>query len=172
MTDLTDILRAIPTLDATAHAKIIAACKVQKQFTHSESATKAAPDTSSTLSDDATWLLETITKHMQTKGLDLTGFKQASNSPGIKAFEEKAPDVCKFIRRNAKGNKNHQRAMLRLGVELLQQNLVQLPGFSANTRAMMAHSHRIVGLINNAFPGYAENGLLHLVMKPTKKNGK
>jgi hypothetical protein len=114
--------------------------------------------------DDADWVLLGITSFMQNAGLDMSGPAQLRGSH-FAAFRNKMPALMHFI--NRAGDKNKQRALLHLGLDLLHENMTAI-GLAVTSRTLMQHVHRIPGVIDRSFPGYAQAGLLPLIIATTK----
>jgi hypothetical protein len=60
--------------------------------------------------------------------------------------------------------KVQQRALFRLGIVLLCNNLAEMET-PISGMSLMNHIHRIPSLINRAFPGYARLGLLSKIIR-------
>ncbi len=115
-----------------------------------------------TASEMDDWVLVGITDYMRSNQLDLSGIQQLTSGKHYDTYKTKLPPVQNYLR-NA-GNKTAQRALLRLGIGLLHHDMVQL-GWAVSSRLMMAHIHRLPAVINRAFPGYAQAGLLHMIIR-------
>jgi len=122
----------------------------------------SSADTILTASSHDDWVLMGICDYMRSNQIDLAGVQQLTSGRHYDTFKGKLPSLHKFLANG--GNKNVQRALLRLGIGLLHHDIVQM-GLAVSSRLMMAHIHRIPGVINRAFPGYAQAGLLHMIIR-------
>lgn len=88
--------------------------------------------------------------------------EQVTKSSVHTSFVEKLPAIHEYLEK-ASSERNVQRAILQLGVDLLYRHLTS-HGIPVGVRVLMAHIHRVPEFINAAFPGYAELGMLHWVI--------
>lgn len=122
----------------------------------------SSADTILTASSHDDWVLMGICDYMRSNQIDLAGVQQLTSGKHYDTFKQKLPALHKYLR--YAGNKVAQRALLRLGIGLLHHDIVQI-GLAVSSRLMMSHVHRIPGVINRAFPGYAQAGLLHMIIR-------
>lgn len=115
-----------------------------------------------TASNHDDWVLMGIVDYMRASDLDPSGVAQLTSGKHYDAFRAKLPTIHRWLKRS--GTQVQQRAVLRLGIGLLHQNL-QAMNIAVSSRLMMAHIHRLPSVINKEFPGYAENGLLGLIFR-------
>jgi hypothetical protein len=106
-----------------------------------------------TASNHNDWVLMGICDYMRSAQIDLSGVNQLTSGKHH------------YLKRC--GNKVQQRAVLRLGIGLLHHDLENM-GLAVSSRLMMAHIHRLPGIINKSFPGYAEAGLIHMIIRSEK----
>lgn len=106
--------------------------------------------------------LDAIARFMQERGLDLSGREQLARGRGYNAFKAKVPALFAYLKQA--GDRNAQRALLTIGIELLYADLTKI-GLAVTSRSLMAHTHRIVGVINREFPGYAQAGFIKLILR-------
>jgi len=117
--------------------------------------------------EDATYMvLDVICEFMKAKGADFTSPTVLRKTKHYSAFRQKIMEdgMLDFYKKAAGNNRVALRALMRVGVKLLYQNLIELE-LPTNSRNMMAHMHRLPAVINRAFPGYAESGLLRMLIK-------
>lgn len=107
-------------------------------------------------------VIDAISAVLRENGIAITT-DQVANSPVHTSFLEKLPALHTFLA-TASPKRNHQRALLQLGVELLYAHLTKI-GIPVGVRTLMAHIHRIPEFINIAFPGYAQAGLLSWITR-------
>lgn len=160
--DIETILRIIPTLNSRDRARI----RERLDVSNSLGLTKAARSDAveETTSDDI-WILDAIVKYMQDMGLDLSGADQMRGGAHYSKFKAKVPAIVAFVK--PVGNKTQQRAAVKIGVELLVQELMKI-GLAVTSRSLMNHAHRIPSMINRAFPGYVQAGLLSMIVRGDK----
>lgn len=71
---------------------------------------------------------------------------------------------------NAAGkNQITMRGLVHLSVELLHDRLIEM-GIPVSATTIMNHMHRVPAVLNQSFPGYAQSGLLHLVIREHHKD--
>ena len=78
------------------------------------------------------------------------------------SIRENIAQLDKYIDKVSK-EKNYRTAFLSIAVRLLYEDLLRM-GIPVSGRTIMMHLHRIPGIINTNFPGYAENGLLDKIV--------
>lgn len=110
--------------------------------------------------DKETWVLDCISHVMEGTGYNSISFLRMS--PGISEFRSKLPPLLRMLERADK-SKTVQRAILLVGINLLQKNLTQL-SIPVTGRTIMRHVHRIPAVLDVAFPGYVKAGLLGLII--------
>jgi hypothetical protein len=103
-----------------------------------------------------------IVDYMRSAQIDLSGVPQLTSGKHYDAYKSKLEPLHKYLKRG--GDRTAQRALLRLGIGLLHHDLVEMR-LAVSSRLMMAHIHRIPGVINRMFPGYAEAGFLHMIIR-------
>ena len=108
------------------------------------------------------WVLMGIVDYMRSNQLDLAGIPQLTSGRHYDTYKVKLPPIMKYLR--MAGDKTAQRALLRLGIGLLHHDLVNM-GWAVSSRTLMAHIHRMPAAINRGFPGYAQSGLLSMIVR-------
>lgn len=89
------------------------------------------------------------------------------NGAHYDAFKNKLPRVRAYI--SQVGSKTAQRALFKLGLVLIERSL-RAVGAAPTYVSLMQNLHRMPGLINREFPGYAANGILKLIIRGEDKN--
>ena len=121
------------------------------------------PDvTSSSESNEANDVLSLICDVLQSMGVEYPVLSVLQRNAGFKAFKEKLPGLFRYLQKSGL-NKNEQRAVLRVGILLLYENLMQM-GLPISAARVMQHTHRIPSILENQFPGYASAGLLRMLV--------
>lgn len=81
------------------------------------------------------------------------------------AFVRKVDEnVAPFLELVQGHNRVRKRAFLRVAVRLLFDNLKAM-NVPCSALMAMNHIHRLQSVVDNSFPGYAKNGLLHMVVR-------
>jgi hypothetical protein len=111
-------------------------------------------------------ILDAIASFMQGRGLEFTSASTLVRSPQYRAFAQKIPAVMKYLEQ-VTTVQIEQRAIAAIAVELLYENLVEM-GVAVTSRTVMSHVHRIPSILNRAFPGYAQCGMLHMIVRGRK----
>lgn len=153
MGDLKTILRDLPKLKPAERERVrVCLASLKSNIVP----LTAEPD------DDCDQVLNAIVATLKKSGVEFVSVPRLRNSQGYRAFTEKVNEVMVYISK-ATTNKVQQRAILQLGVELLYRNLLELK-LPATAYLLMAQIHRLPAVLNRAFPGYAESGLLFWVV--------
>lgn len=79
------------------------------------------------------------------------------------AFREKLPGLMRFFRA-AHPQRAGQRALLVMAFGLLYEDM-QERGYVCTVNTLIAHAHRLPAVLNRHFPGYAQAGMLHWIVK-------
>lgn len=112
-------------------------------------------------------LLGIIVDECKRSGLDqISGMRVLTTTPNFKPFTRKVEEqgVEGFLRKQADLSKVQMIALARVSVRLLIQDLQEMH-IAVSARTIMNHIHRIPGVLNKYFPGYAAAGLLHLIVR-------
>jgi len=111
-------------------------------------------------------LCDMIATFMKNAGADFTSSFVLRKTPQYSSFRQKVVEdgMHDYFHKAMGNNRVRTRALMRLSVGLLYDNLLAM-SLPVSSRLMLAHAHRIPSVINTAFPGYAENGMLHMVIK-------
>lgn len=157
MSNAEQIIAWIPGLTSDEVARIRAALDMSSQL--------GGKVKHEAIASDDLYVLDTIARFMQERGLDMSGREQLARGRGYNAFKIKIPALFKYLK--CAGDRNAQRALLTIGIELLYADLVKI-GIAVTSRSLMAHTHRISGVINREFPGYAQSGFIKLILRREK----
>jgi len=116
-------------------------------------------------------IIQTICDVMKGHGAEFTGATTLLKPQNSKAFYVKVKDdgLAEFLRNVTKRNKVAMQALVHLSIELLYSNMHKMK-IETSSRTMMNHTHRIPAVLNEAFPGYADAGMLHMVIRAEEKN--
>lgn len=114
-------------------------------------------------------MLIVISKVMQSRGLEFSSPYMLSRSNAYNKFRvEHAPAITKFLEAQRLSHLE-QALLLDMGVRLLIDRL-QSRGMSVSGRAILWNMHQLPSTIDQAFPGYAEAGLLGKIIQKEKPN--
>lgn len=108
-------------------------------------------------------VLDAIVEVLSAMGVEYVNASILRKSASFKSFNEKMPELFLYLEKITT-QRVERRAMLRLVIELLYQDLARM-NVATTARTLMSHAHRIPAVINNNFPGYADAGLLHWIVK-------
>lgn len=78
------------------------------------------------------------------------------------ALRTKSADLSEFLSKHAP-DRTHRRALLRIGFRLLHSDLARA-GMTVTSRTLAACCHQIPAVLDRAFPGYAQSGLLCMIV--------
>ena len=109
----------------------------------------------------AIFCLDAIVEHMRSKGADTASRGMLMKTMAFTAFHQKFREGLAVFFENAAPKHVQRMAILRMAVSLLYDNLEAM-GVAVSSRTVMAHVHRLPAVLNQAFPGYAASGKLHL----------
>jgi hypothetical protein len=116
---------------------------------------------------DAPEELVMIAQHGRDKGGRLIPTTDLMRAKQYDTFKSKLPRVRAFIQQV--GSRTAQRALFKVGLVLLERDMMQRR-MAPSYMSFMNELHRIPGLINREFPGYAANGLLKLIIRREDKH--
>lgn len=111
--------------------------------------------------------LDCIVQHMEGRGADFTSRTMLMRGSQFPAYRHKFRDgarLARYFMMAVEKSKIKRLAFMHLAVRCMYDNLTDM-NVPISSRAMMNHVHRIPSIINQAFPGYAESGLLQLVIR-------
>ena len=155
MTDYDEIVKLLPRLSREQLHAVMARAGALSSM--------PGPQPGNSDDCDESLALECICAMMKSKGMEFATPVLLRKSPVFNSFKtEKVPAVMAYLGR-AGFTRNETRAMMQIGLELLMADLGRM-GLMISGRALMSHFHRIPSLLNHAFPGYAEAGLLIQVL--------
>lgn len=102
---------------------------------------------------------------MHKSGVEHVTPQTLRNTSHFKPFADKCPAVIEFFGGTLQVQHARIRteALLQTGLRLLYEDLLNM-GVTVSSRTMMQHIHRVPAVINAAFPGYAEAGLLRRIV--------
>lgn len=116
-------------------------------------------------------VLEEIVTTMKARHGEYSAPPLLKRSQGYPAFREKVEGDLEKYFEEAEANRIERTALIHFAIGLLVENLrrMRLP---ISARAVMNHIHRLPSVVDRAFPGYAESGLLHLVIRKEERNAR
>lgn len=115
---------------------------------------------------DADKLLQIVCDVIRARGAEHAIPAMLKATPQYRSFAEKVPQVIAFAQTAFPGGARREmfeRALLHNGVSLLFEDLRRM-GIAITARTLMSHIHRVPAVINAAYPGYAEAGLLSKIV--------
>lgn len=148
--DLDRLLRLLPALTAQEKAQAATQLKALTQFDQA-----ASPG--SNIDEDL--VLESVHEVLANRGVDFTPPSiMRRRSRGFTVFQKKLPAIMQFIRQ-ATNSRQQERWLLCKGVEALYDHLVGL-NVPVSHATILRNIHSVPAVINRAYPGYVECGLL------------
>lgn len=115
---------------------------------------------------DEHWMLAEICSVLQSRGLGVLYPARLRTMRGMDAFREKLPALAGYIKRAAP-KQIQRRAIFRLGVELLYDNLVEM-NVPITEVTLLGHIHRLPAVLDVHFPGYAASGMLAWIIREVR----
>jgi hypothetical protein len=117
--------------------------------------------------DDVDFILGCIYDVLQTQGIEImpVSVLRRRLERDMGAFE-KAEQLCAYLKK-ASDNKLVRLAILKTGVELLT-GIHRRCGIPIDGITMMRNIHHVPRALDEAFPGYAESGLLAKIVRPER----
>lgn len=109
-----------------------------------------------------TMFLDVICEVLRARGVEFTYAAQLQKSTQYPAFAKKVPGLLEYF--GTVKNVVQKAALVRVSVGLLYDNLIEM-NVPVGSRTMMAHIHRIPNILNKHFPGYAQSGLLSMIVR-------
>jgi hypothetical protein len=79
-------------------------------------------------------------------------------------FAEKVTGLNRWMGKAGIADSNRRRALIVLGIEMLCRDIDRM-GLPSSPKFVMAQIHRLPSLFNRSFPGYAQAGLLGLILR-------
>lgn len=121
-----------------------------------------AASTSQSLADT---VLEVVCDTARSEGIEHAFVGVMRKHAAYPAFVKKVDErVAPFLEMVQVRNRVRKRAFLQVAVRLLFDNLKQME-VPRSVLMAMNHIHRLQSVIDNSFPGYAKDGLLHMVVR-------
>lgn len=161
--DFQEIIKALPALERGEVERVRAACTAILHLTPDAGDVTEKDKVVQVQGDDELWVIHGIRSVLQSLGVEYPGMGLLQRAPEYSSFKEKIPGLMEYLRK-AHPQRRCQFIILRLGIKLLLDNLRQL-GLAISARALLRHIHRLPSVLNAAFPGYAEAGMLGMLIK-------
>ena len=112
-------------------------------------------------------VIRLICETLSAMGVEHAHPRALEASQQYSSFCQKLPGISRYLGMAVK-SKNEQRALLIIGIRQLYQNMTDL-GYPISARSIMTHFHRIPSVMNSMFPGYAEMGLMGMLIGRNKE---
>lgn len=165
MPTLDDIISAIPTFNAEEQERIISAIKASRSLGGARTRGVALR---SDMKDDTLLVLAAITDALRRKGMDNTTVDMAAGFSNYGLFVKQAAVIGEWVRGQAM-NAGQQRKLYAMMAALLRDDLEKM-GLAVTVRLMMQHAHRMQACFHRAFPGYADAGLVSVILNSKEQN--
>ena len=151
MSYLQDVVKILPKLTRAELLQVRARVEALTQHPASADTRKDRKET---------LVLQTIVSALAARGIDYAPIASLRNHGNLALFRAKLPPLFAYL---DNVSPRESRVLLRLGVDLLYADLLEM-GVPVTGRTLMNAIHRIPGVLNKHFPGYAEEGLLSLLV--------
>lgn len=110
-------------------------------------------------------ILDQIIEVCRAEGIEAATQSRLRNHPAYKTYAEKCEEYVKpFLDHVQYGNRVRKHALIRCAIRLLIKNLKKM-NVPVSALMTMNHIHRMQSVVDDAFPGYAKNGLLYMVVR-------
>jgi hypothetical protein len=117
---------------------------------------------------DESFVLRCLTEFMNRRGDNVTfGLMQRWATPQLATgglLREKIPGLMAFLSKQH-SQRSGRRALLMIGIELLYIDLEKSWSVPVTAPALMSRLHFLPRIFDKHFPGYAQAGLLHLIVE-------
>lgn len=125
----------------------------------------SAPSADTALGDpDCELVLDAILAIIRSAGGGSVPVVMLKRSSQYREFKKKVPVVLDAFRRQKDMSAVKLRALVRVSMQLLQQDLQQI-GIAVTARTLMSHVHRLPAVLDKNFPGYLHAGLISVVVR-------
>lgn len=118
-------------------------------------------------SDFGVRVSEAISKVLHGRGVECPSPTTLRKSSAYASSRPKFDDVAAFFAKIS-SHRLVQDSILVEGISLLYDDLLQWQGIAISSHTILQQIHRLPSTLNRAFPGYAESGKLHKVIKGLK----
>lgn len=112
---------------------------------------------------DAEMVADAVAEVLAGLGVERCNRSQLLGCAQYQSMRQKMPELMDYMRRGG-SERVVLGAMLRLGIELLYRDLAA-QDVPISSRVMLNHVHRLPAIFNRHFPGYAEAGMLHWIIR-------
>jgi len=113
--------------------------------------------------EDSRFGLWAINELLTSNGLEPPSLSRLASHRHRSKFDQDYAAVDGYLR-EAGLDKVQRRTLVEIGLKLLYRNMVEL-GVPVSGVTLMNQIYRIPSMINKAFPGYAESGLLKMIVR-------
>lgn len=157
-----EIVKALPGLTRDELNQLVDAIKATTQFIVSHGG-EPCKDVSLHYigqdNDDGAWMLTVLLVNVPNAGFSVPQLRSSSSYP---SFVGKIAGLKEYLAKAGK-DRRVQQALLGFGWRLLAQQ-IRNEGLPVSGGLLMRHAHRIPSVLDYAFPGYVEAGILHMII--------
>lgn len=154
---LAEIIAAVQKLSEADQDKVIASIQALRTFNKGPSV-QIDKDTG-----DEGIMLQAIADILVELGIEHTTAMRLTKATAYKTFHEQFLGLQPWLDKQGL-SRNEKRLLMRIGVDMLYRDLSGM-GIPIGSRMIMTHIGRLSVVLNAAFPGYAELGVLKLVVR-------
>jgi len=152
---LQSIIAELPRLSEAERGQLLQAIKALGSVSPVE--TSLASDT------DQEMILSCISQVMQEEAGEYPFWHMLRQAAKSAAFRAKVGPLMQFIR-SVSPQRTVQRGVLVSGYRLLFKHM-HSRGYVVSARTLLAHTHRLPSVLNQAYPNYARAGMLHWIVR-------
>ena len=160
-TDLDRLLALLPSLTPKEKVEATKALKALSQFD------RESPDSTADVDEDL--VLEAIYDVLTRRGAEFTSPGMYYKSRSFPSFRAKIPALMRYVRQAAQ-TRQQQRYLLSIGINSLY-NYLFAKNIPINYASILRTIDLVPAMVNRAFPGYAESGLLGMIVRAKETNG-
>lgn len=160
MTNLADILAAIPSLSSSDKVAIASAIKADGQFATPESNGQIKVRPSDT---DAEIFADVLCEFLKARGIEHSNATQIKRTDAFKHFKARSTFIGTWLEKSGM-TRNEKRLLLGCTMPLLHKYLAQGEN-AVGANQMLLNAYKLPAIVDAQLPGYAHAGLLRLVIK-------
>lgn len=160
------VVAALPRLSGDERDRLVARIRAMSSVAPADAAADPAQP-SVFVSEPVRDVLEIIAREVLRYSGEVVHPAALTRAAQFKPFVPKARELADYADKYAR-SRAQRLALIATGVELLRRDLAEA-GMTVTARTLMACIHQVPGVIVKAFPGYAESGLVGMIVRPQEE---
>jgi len=164
------IIKALAGLTSAELADVEERARMLRKSGIADAAPMARASERLELDGDARWVLGCVIETFKLANQDIEHEAALRRSKGYDAFAEKVSTLMVFLRK-ASSSKAVRRGILMTALRLQYESLTR-DMMHMSARDMISVVHRVPAVLDAHYPGYAEAGFLHLLVRSERGKGK